>query len=355
MSRQVFVTGMLRSGTTLTQILLTNHRQAWVAYQPFHQLYVDVKQRYLDECGFEVSPPLEDGAPGSPDPGLFVDWLERHRFGDADAQALARRASTGKGGSMSMFSDRLSAMPGDFPTLRQSLHASMARCLDIQPRQVMGSKEILCEEYLPNLIRSGTHCVVVIRDPRAVIASANHGRYREAVGDRYPLLMLIRLWRKSANYWLDFHDHPMVHAVRYEDLIQSTDAVLSKLADWLDISRFPPGMANVPLNDHLGLPWQGNSSFGDRTSVDNSSISQWRDLLDEDEIRFIEACTFAERMRLGYDSPATPNPGDILDFDEARADVRESYLARHAIDGSAKALESRRLEISLAAVSPDCR
>ena len=27
MSRQVFVTGMLRSGTTLTQVLLTNHPQ----------------------------------------------------------------------------------------------------------------------------------------------------------------------------------------------------------------------------------------------------------------------------------------------------------------------------------------
>jgi hypothetical protein len=94
-TRRVFVTGMLRSGTTLTQVLLTNHPQAWVAYQPFHQLYVDAKQRYLDECGLAISPPLDDGAPGAPDPERFVAWLEHHRFDETDAYALARRATGG--------------------------------------------------------------------------------------------------------------------------------------------------------------------------------------------------------------------------------------------------------------------
>lgn len=348
MSRQVFVTGMLRSGTTLTQVLLTNHPQAWVAYQPFHQLYVDVKQRYLDARGLDLSPPLEDGAPGLPDSQGFVDWLERHRFDEVDAQVLARRAASGKGGSMAAIADRLHATPGTFATLRQSLHASMAQCLDVQPHEVMGSKEILCEEFLVALADAGTHCIIVIRDPRAVIASANHGRYRDSVGDRYPLLMLIRLWRKSAGYWLRLRGHPRIRAIRYEDLIASTDAVMAELAQWLGLAPFPADLANASLQDHEGRPWHGNSSFGDRNGVDRGSIGQWHDRLDDAEIRFIEACTFEERDQLGYGAEGAPTPADIADFVENQAGVRAAYLQRHAITPEAKAAESRRLQSALA-------
>jgi hypothetical protein len=351
MSRQVFVTGMLRSGTTLTQVLLTNHPQAWVAYQPFHQLYVDVKQRYLDARGLDLSPPLEDGAPDSPDPQGFVDWLARHRFSDMDARALADRATSGKGGSMAAIADCLRATPGTFADLRQSLHASMAQCLDLQPRDVMGSKEILCEEFLLALADAGVHCIIVIRDPRAVIASANHGRYHDSVGDRYPLLMLIRLWRKSAGYWLRLRAHPRIRAIRYEDLIGSTDAVLAELAQWLGVAPFPPDMANAPLQDHQGLPWRGNSSFGDTNGVDQGSLGQWQGRLDRAEVRFIEACTFEERNLLGYDADGEPGLADIAGFVENETGVRAAYLKRHAITPDAVAAESRRLESALAVLA----
>lgn len=349
MTRQVFVTGMLRSGTTLTQVLLTNHPQAWVAYQPFHQLYVDAKQRYLDECGLAISPPLDDGAPGSPDPERFVAWLEGHRFDEADAKALARRATGGKGGSMARIADRLSARPGTFAELRESLHASMARCLGLPSRDAMGSKEILCEEFLPALVAAGVRCVIVVRDPRAVIASANHGRYRDSVGDRYPLLMLVRLWRKSAAYWLRLRGHPLVRAIRYEDLVDSTDAVLADLAQWLEIDAFPPGMGNAPLRDHDGEPWQGNSSFVDSAGVQRESTERWRDLLDAPEARFIEACTYRERALLGYPAAETPDGRDILGFAENEAGVRPAYLARHALTHDARLAESLRLDAALAA------
>lgn len=349
MTRQVFVTGMLRSGTTLTQVLLTSHRQAWVAYQPFHQLYVDVKQRYLDATGIAVSPPLDDGAPGRPDAGHFDAWLREQWFDDAAASSLAAHATTGKGGSMAAIARHLHAAPGHFASVRESLHASMAHCLGVAPRAVMGSKEILCEEYLPALADAGVHCVVVIRDPRAVIASANHGRYRDQVGDRYPLLMLVRLWRKSAGYWLQLRHHPRIHALRYEDLIASTDATLAGVAHWLGIAPFPAGMADAPLSDHGGRPWHGNSSFGDRAGVAAESMQQWRQVLSRDEIAFVEACTEGERRQLGYAGAGAPEVDDILGFVEDEAGVRPAYLARHALTAAAKAVEAQRLASALAA------
>jgi hypothetical protein len=351
----LFVTGMLRSGTTLTQVLLTNHPQAWVAYQPFHQLYVDVKQRYLDEAGIALSPPLEDGAPGRPDPARFDAWLRTHAF-DADAAArLAARATTGKGGSMAAIAGCLQAAPGRFADLRASLHASMAQCLGIQSRPVMGAKEILCEEYVPALADAGVDCVLVLRDPRAVIASANHGRYRDQVGDRYPLLMLIRLWRKSAEHWLRLRAHPRVHAIRYEDLVESTDATLAAVSGWLGIAPFPAGLAASPLHDHLGQPWHGNSSFGDRSTVAADSMQQWRQVLAADEVSLIEACTCAERRQLGYADTQAPRPEHILDFSEDAAGVRPAYLARHALTAEAKADECARLAAALAAAPPPRR
>ena len=198
MSTQILVTGMLRCGTSLTQMLLTNHPDMWVVYQPFHQLYVDVKQMFLDASGLDVSPPLDDGAPTPPGRReAFHAWLAERVFSPEETRRLARRAVTGKGGSMAHLEGRLTATAGRFATIRQSLHTSMASELGAGPATVVGSKEILCEEYVSALVASGVRCIIVLRDPRAVIASANHGRYRDSVGDRYPLLMLVRLWRKA--------------------------------------------------------------------------------------------------------------------------------------------------------------
>lgn len=354
MSGSVFVSGMLRSGTSLAQTLLTNHPDVLIAYQPFHQLYVEVKQLFLDEHGIEAPVPLDDGAPGNQERrDRFLSWLASRRFSVDETRRLVDVATRGKGGGLAdMPPPRVEAGLA-FAELHRAMHTGMARWLGREDARIVGSKEILCEEYVPALLASGTRCVLIVRDPRAVIASANNGRYRDMVGDRYPLMMLIRLWRKTAAYWLRYRHHPAVRSIRYEDLIASPEAVLDDLAGWLGVEPFPPDIARRPLQDHAGNPWHGNSSFGDKPAVDPNSRETWRSLIAEDELRFISACTRHELEAIGYPVPPDLTGRDVTGFSETSAGVRPSYLAWHALDEDVRAREAARLMLSPGDASPE--
>ena len=343
MIRQVFVTGMLRAGTTLLQTLLTNHPRLFVSYQPFHQLHVDIKQMFLDEQGWRRILPLGDGMDAADDEHeRFAGWLGERLFGDAEIASLTQRATTGKGGGAADFIAPTLRGPANFLTLREHLHASLASSFGQRNADLVGSKEVLCEEYLPVLAGAGIHCLLIIRDPRAVVASANHGRYRALVGDRYPLLMLLRLWRKSAQAWLALSGHPSVTVLRYEDLIAAPNAVLEGIAGALGVPPFPRDLLHTPLTDHRGESWHGNSSFGDKPTLDASGRCAWKALLSPAETDFIEACANAEMEALGYAPLAPPRRSAIAGFIEDTCGVRTSYLGHYALDDANREIELRR-------------
>lgn len=343
MSQQLFVTGMMRSGTSLAQIILTNHPKLFVASQPFHQLYVDVKQLFLNEYGLKKLLPLGDGLDA--DTGereLFSSWLNERRFDEQETARLVEGSITGKGGDATNLTGKLSAKPGSFFSIRYELHQSLAKYFNHHATQFIGSKDAFCEEYIPSLVNNNIRCLIIIRDPRAVIASACHGRYHKQVGDRYPLLMLIRLWRKSAAYWLAFRNHPLVHTMRYEDLVQHSGATLNEISKWLDIDCFPNELISQPLHDHTGKEWKGNSSFGEKNGVDAKSRETWRTLLKPEEVRFIEACTKPELTKLGYSFSKDLHRSDIADFFENTDGVREAYLTHYQIDDENRNWELQR-------------
>jgi hypothetical protein len=345
MTQQIFVTGMMRSGTNLTQVLLTNHPQLFVASQPFFQLYVDIKQLFLGEHGLHKLLPLGDGMDSvETERELFRNWLHKRRFDDTETAHLVARAATGKGGGSAELVGRLSAKPGTFFSIRNDLHSSLANHFGQQGSLFIGSKDAFCEEYIPSLVDEGIRCLLVVRDPRAMIVSACHGRYQEGVGDRYPFLMLVRLWRKSAAYWLAFRNHPLVHTIRYEDLTRNTNDTLREIASWLDIPSFPDGLTGQPLRDHAGNIWMGNSSFGDKTGVEASVKEAWRSLLTSAQIRFIEACTKPELTMLGYSHSNDLQRSDIAGFCEDVSGVREAYLSNYRLNSKNRKLELQRWE-----------
>lgn len=344
MPERVFVCGMLRSGTSLIQTLLTNHPGMVVTYQPFHQLYVDAKRLFLGEHGIERDLPLDSGDPGGrAEREKFLAWLQERRFDPIEAEYLGRHATTGRGGGLRDWSP-LQAPPGSFIEVRDALHQAMVDHLGGGSPQIIGSKEVLCEEYVPALLTAGIRCVLIIRDPRAVIASANNGRYPQMVGDRYPLMMLIRLWRKSAAYWLRHRNDPLVCAIRYEDLVADPLATVNHAAAWLGMAPFPNDLLDAPLKDHAGRPWMGNSSFGDQHGVDPGSRTAWRDLLDPQEQRFIAACTKVELEAIGYPVGPDLDPQEILDFREDTRGVRDRYLRLHPADAATLREEADRLK-----------
>ena len=256
----------------------------------------------------------------------MVDWNDRTTcvlFGDgAGAVVLKADEETG--------------------ILSTHLHASLATRFSRDDAGQVGSKEVLCEEYLPAMTSEGIHCLLIVRDPRAVIASANHGRYRAQVGDRYPLLMLVRLWRKSARAWLAMAGTDNATVVRYEDLVARPDAVLEAVASALSIASFPDQLLHSPLRDHRGAPWKGNSSFGDKINVDAASDGAWMTKLSTAEARFIEACAKTEMEALGYAPEVPPRRIAISEFTENVVGVRPGYLEHYALGPANREIELAR-------------
>lgn len=351
MSHDLFVTGMIRSGTSLVQVLLTNHPDMFVAYQPFHQLYVGAKARFLAETGHPRALPLGDGhdeAPG--EAAAFRSWLERRRFDQDEADRLAAEAVLGKGGSVPHLSGSLPVTPGTFADLRTQLLAGLVDHFGASDVAVTGSKEVLCEEYVPRLHETGSQAVVVVRDPRAVVSSAGSGSYLRMVGDRYPVLMLVRLWRKSARIALSESAAGRAHRLRYEDVATDPAGQLDAVAAALGLAPFPGCTWRGPLLDHAGEVWTGNSSHGPQQGVDPTAASGWVDRLAPDVAAFIEATCLPELEALGY--PTTMNDRQarrtIEEFVEDESGVRASYLDMYRLDDARRAEEIERSELQSA-------
>ncbi|WP_111265583.1 sulfotransferase [Marilutibacter maris] len=346
----LFVTGMIRSGTTLVQTLLTNHPDMFVAYQPFHQLYVEVKRRFLTGRGEARMLPLDDGSPlRDEERRAFVDWLKAYVFDADSAMDLARSANTGKGGGMTAGS--FSADSGNFLSIWHQLHTAALERAGRQEVRLLGSKEVLCEEFVPAFLSAGQRCVLVLRDLRGVVASANNGRYRDLVGDRYPTMMLVRMWRKSAAYWLRYRHHPNVLALRYEDVASNPSEALQRITSWGGLAPYSESILCTELKDQFGRPWMGNSSFGDKQGVDAGAATAWNANLEVEEARFLAVVARRELVAAGYDVPADLGLGDILRYEDNTDGVRATYLEANRLDATCRELEVRRFDAAAGRVS----
>lgn len=330
--RALFITGAQRSGTTLLEKLLSSHPDVHVFSQPFPLLFAETKSAFLARfgapsesyplgnlfrerryCAADLDAYLETWVP---DPEAIVRLFERMgrysgqytRFDASHAAAAARKLqSPGFASTLTTLWRELSAGP---------------------PNRLCGGKESFCEEFIPHLVANGVRCLVVVRDPRDVLASMNHGSGRQHAGRLKPTLFNLRNWRKSVAFVLQFETHPSFAWIRYEDLIHDPHAILDWLAWWLELDPFPATVLAGDLRDRAGAVWEANSSFGPRKGVSPASLGIHSALLAEEVVEFAASACFPEMCALGYD------PGLSLDVvPTALTTFRDPYpLERSELD-----------------------
>jgi hypothetical protein len=217
--------------------------------------------------------------------------------------------------------------PGNFANTLDQLYRQLAR---VKSTRWVGGKDNLCEEFLPHLLENGAFCVVVLRDPRDMLASLNHGRGEEFGGKLKPTLFNLRHWRKSVAFALHLRNHPRFVAVRYEDLVGDPVARLNEIARRLDIPAFSADMFADGIKDQDGTPWGGNSSYAESRRLDSSSVGAYRQVLPQEVVAFTEAVCYPELAALNY--PVTIRkediPGTIARFVEpceVRENLREEF------------------------------
>jgi hypothetical protein len=350
---------MQRSGTTLLDKLLDNHRRLSLLSQPFPLLFVEVKRRFLRQLNVEEDPYplgdlfLEDRYQGE-DLRLFLDDLILSR---PDLRVLCD--SSGFSGQYTRFSaERLDQAvsriePGNAARVLAQLYRELAHDEDAD---WFGGKETLWEEFLPFLLDHGFAVVLILRDPRDVLASLNHGRGTDYAGRVKPTLFNVRNWRKSVAYALHLEQHPRFLWLRYEDLVHRPAESLGRIAELLEVEPFAQEIFRGQIRGRDGQPWSGNSSHTVQAGIDSSSVGRHQELLPPGVARYVEAACWPELRFLGYrvDLDWAQIPAVLSGFSDPYPVVRPE-LGSYAETAARSEEELRRRELLLRGGEEECR
>jgi hypothetical protein len=295
----LFVTGMQRSGTTLLERLLAAQRGVSMLSQPFPFLFSDTKRAFLRTVGGgdEIYPLGHLFGEERYDSRSFARFLSDWRTSPAELSELFARLSHYSGQytrfSSAQIDDVIGRLPldQDFAAVVASLDRELA---GDDSAAWFGSKEVVCEEFVPPLLDRGFHGVIIVRDPRDVVSSLNHGQGRSHAGELKPTLFNIRNWRKSVTIAMAMQKHARFGWCRYEDLVAGPSRELSRLG----FGAVVPGV----LRNADGSAWRGNSSHVDHDGVSLSSVTIYRKLLPPGVAAFIEATCLRELEALGYET-----------------------------------------------------
>jgi hypothetical protein len=349
----LFVTGMQRSGTTLLAKLLDRHPGLSILSQPFPYLFYYAKRAFLRTLG--------DGEARYPLGTVFLE----DRYSAADFSAFLREiridaATVGRlfeemrsfsgqytRADPTILADALERLdPGDLHHVAGQLYRSLSARPDAR---WFGGKETTCEEFLPYLLGRGGSAVVILRDPRDVLASLNHGLGPRFAGLPKPTLFNARAWRKSVAFALHLEGHPGFLWLRYEDLVTRPLDCLDRIAATLGVDPFTDAMLT-------GGAWPGNSShLPPRQGFTAESVNGFRGLLSPDVVAYLEATCHPELRYLGY-----PISVQWSDVPQLLREFRDPYDgARDGLPGygadSAYAEEIRRVELLAARPGPGTR
>jgi hypothetical protein len=233
--------------------------------------------------------------------------------------------------------------PGDLASLLAQLYRSLAH----KPgADWCGGKETLWEELLPFLLERGFTCLLILRDPRGMLASLNLGRGVEYGGRLKPTLFNVRNWRKSAAFAFHLESHPRFLWLRYEDLIARPLESLDRITGFLGIEPFAEEIFAAGIHGQDGQLWAGNSSHRTQHGIDSSSAGSHRELLPPGVARYLEATCWPELRCLGYpvDLEWAEAPEAIRAFADPYEVVRPE-LRGYAADLARAAEELRRCEL----------
>ncbi len=301
MIKPFFITGYLRSGTTLLEKFWHNHPQVVVASQPFPFLFYAVKEAFYHQIGVTVPQyPLGDLFDDNTySREQFLAFARQHRLTEGAVNAVMTRMKGYSGQMMPALLD-LPPIGGSLIDIFSHYAQQYPHMLGRHTALYAGSKEVFCEEFIPCFLQAGIPVFLIIRDPRSVVASIHGGSGSMYASRTLSVLQIARSWRKSVAYAIAHLDNPLFHLLRYEQLGHDAVAVLQPLARALKLDLFPDSVIAGELYSQDGSKWFGNSSFEQSTHM----ASGYEGVLDRQTVAFLDAVCGPEMAWL--DMAATP-------------------------------------------------
>ena len=298
------ITGVARSGTTLLSECLDHHPNILSFPDPMNELFKGFIQFAYYKVTGKRKPaeyPIDHFFfSGDPQVSQFLNETDfNHEIPDFLRVGLLERISTRGGRFCLSLKETVKACRAQrFDELILEILTLLCDKAPKKDRLYIGFKDAWCEQLLLPLSRSfpNMRFINIIRDPRAVISSNYHSR------SKYPLFFSVRDWRKSVYYsWkYRFSSQEMRGKfiyLRYEDLVESPEKTLEKVADFLKV---------VPSREMLSSQFKKpNSSYGsvtDTQTISYQSKEKWKSSFPEDLRRQVEVYCLPEMEKMGYRS-----------------------------------------------------
>ena len=324
---RLLVTGIFRSGTTLLTRMLSAHPQVEVFYQPITALFKKWRELYYErmQC-----------LPGTVPMGLDY-WTSRERknffktagdlvFEKDELTAVVSEIRNSYGDDQnekdSLLIDLLHDItPGTAMEILNQFYTFVHRAYyDIK---TIGIKEVWIEEFVP-IISNLACCIHIIRDPRAVCASRNTGRYLAACGGKkYPIVFIANTWKRSVQYLNILKRYQGYISLRYEDLIKYPEATARKITNFLGISFCIDMITPNRFHDARGKLWVPNSTFCYELEFNKGPLDYWQSNLSKEEIAIIEHLCCKEMDQTGYERVSTMNTQEVDNYTENYDDIVE--------------------------------
>ena len=198
-----FLTGMFRSGTTLIARMLNSHPAVACASDPLAPVFKEIRNaaaRKLGCGGLDPDAPLGDYYFDAAEQSLMravQDWPLQESLGIADRAGFLSHVADRARPFSPLLADRIGELKGD--TAGEILTAGRTLIAEVYGNastHLTGFKETWAVEFVPLFLKHfpEARVIILIRDPRAVVAS-KLGR-----DEKYPVLFMARHWRKASAF-----------------------------------------------------------------------------------------------------------------------------------------------------------
>lgn len=350
--KNLIITGMARSGTTLLDKLLHMHDDLCVHSQPFPLLFSGIKEKFLFENSIDHIYPLETYFKAPHDHlENFEVFLKDREISKEEIIELLVDMRDYSGQTYHVFSDQENfeyfTNSRFIGVMKNMTEVLMRYCMKNQPAYA-GFKEIYIEEYLPFILRNDpdAKAIIVTRDVRDVINSLNHGDFSTFSGLRRPILYDIRNWRKSIAFGIHLeNEFPNFKCIRYEDLVTDPISVLNDISDFLGVVDFDPQWFNDGINDQFGNVWKSNSSFEGVKFISSKNVGRYKENLSKETVSYLESVCKPELSIMGYEQPPISSDPErfITDFREPHEIIRERFKGNYTENGAKEEIHRLKL------------
>jgi hypothetical protein len=322
MIKHFFISGLFRSGTTFLARALNTHPDLKVLSDPHRAFFKFVRNKFFlsKQEGFDEGKPLSDYF--LEEPSLRREFLSdffQIKLTKTDIETLKKDLEKGAELFSPFIKNNIDLLKeGSVSDVYEQLIDLGGKAYSIQNEGLIGTKEVWTDEFISKFLETGKKCIHIIRDPRALISSNRVSEY-----GAYPLLFLIRQWRKSVAYYCLNKGNDNYLMIRYEDIVADKEASFRTISNFLNIPFNAVTIDDSKYVDGSNNPWKKNTSYS-TSAINNVAGPRWKQVLNKSEVSIVEHLCLLEMKLLEYEFTSDLDNGVFLNKEFIKYESKEN-------------------------------